>query len=227
MQCENIVCRLFSRSPKLTLVFFFVTQTGETFVTRKITRAVSKIFLGQQQVLELGNLDAKRDWGHAKDYVEVIGFSQLLSFYLNWISIMRSNILRLLLCLHFSVHNIWTHICRFNMFVCIFNTTSCLGIFDPFSKFLYDNSISLAQRELARRYCDASVLPFHVHCMRAGAWKTLCRVTSASRMETSLTQWTVITKYVIRARDKVREKRHVLPSVRNKYILNWISFNGF
>ena len=45
--------------------------TGETFVTRKITRAVAKMILGQQKVLELGNLNAKRDWGHAKDYVEV------------------------------------------------------------------------------------------------------------------------------------------------------------
>ena len=45
--------------------------TGETFVTRKITRAVAKISLGQQESLELGNIDAKRDWGHAKDYVEV------------------------------------------------------------------------------------------------------------------------------------------------------------
>lgn len=43
---------------------------GETFVTRKITRAVAKIALGLQDVLYLGNLDAKRDWGHAKDYVE-------------------------------------------------------------------------------------------------------------------------------------------------------------
>ena len=43
---------------------------GETFVTRKITRAVAKIKLGLQQTLYLGNLDAKRDWGHAKDYVE-------------------------------------------------------------------------------------------------------------------------------------------------------------
>ncbi|MBV9988361.1 MAG: GDP-mannose 4,6-dehydratase [Chitinophagaceae bacterium] len=43
---------------------------GETFVTRKITRAVAKIALGMQDVLYLGNLDAKRDWGHAKDYVE-------------------------------------------------------------------------------------------------------------------------------------------------------------
>jgi len=43
---------------------------GETFVTRKITRAVAKIALGMQQQLFMGNLDAKRDWGHAKDYVE-------------------------------------------------------------------------------------------------------------------------------------------------------------
>ncbi|MBJ7498539.1 MAG: GDP-mannose 4,6-dehydratase [Sphingopyxis sp.] len=43
---------------------------GETFVTRKITRAVSAIHLGIQEKLWLGNLDAKRDWGHARDYVE-------------------------------------------------------------------------------------------------------------------------------------------------------------
>jgi len=43
---------------------------GETFVTRKITRGVAKIKLGLQNKLYLGNLDAKRDWGHAKDYVE-------------------------------------------------------------------------------------------------------------------------------------------------------------
>jgi GDPmannose 4,6-dehydratase len=43
---------------------------GETFVTRKITRAVASIKHGLQDVLYLGNLDAKRDWGHAKDYVE-------------------------------------------------------------------------------------------------------------------------------------------------------------
>ena len=42
---------------------------GETFVTRKITRAVSKIALGLQKDLFMGNLDSKRDWGHAKDYV--------------------------------------------------------------------------------------------------------------------------------------------------------------
>ena len=45
---------------------------GETFVTRKITRAVAAIALGHQQVLHLGNLDAARDWGHARDYVEGI-----------------------------------------------------------------------------------------------------------------------------------------------------------
>lgn len=45
---------------------------GETFVTRKITRAVSKIALGLQDNLYLGNLDARRDWGHAKDYVEAM-----------------------------------------------------------------------------------------------------------------------------------------------------------
>jgi GDPmannose 4,6-dehydratase len=44
---------------------------GETFVTRKITRALARIKLGNQECLYLGNLDAKRDWGHAKDYVEM------------------------------------------------------------------------------------------------------------------------------------------------------------
>ena len=45
---------------------------GETFVTRKITRAASKIALGLQHKLFLGNLDAERDWGHAKDYVRMM-----------------------------------------------------------------------------------------------------------------------------------------------------------
>jgi GDPmannose 4,6-dehydratase len=44
---------------------------GETFVTRKITRALARIKLGLQDCVYLGNLDAKRDWGHAKDYVEM------------------------------------------------------------------------------------------------------------------------------------------------------------
>jgi len=44
---------------------------GETFVTRKITRAMARIKLGLQDCLYLGNMDAKRDWGHAKDYVEM------------------------------------------------------------------------------------------------------------------------------------------------------------
>ena len=45
---------------------------GETFVTRKITRAASKIALGLQDILYLGNLNSKRDWGHAKDYIEAM-----------------------------------------------------------------------------------------------------------------------------------------------------------
>ena len=45
-------------------------RRGETFVTRKITRAVARISLGLQNTLYLGNLNAKRDWGHARDYVE-------------------------------------------------------------------------------------------------------------------------------------------------------------
>ena len=47
-------------------------RRGETFVTRKITRALSKISVGMQDILELGNLNAKRDWGHAKDFVEAM-----------------------------------------------------------------------------------------------------------------------------------------------------------
>jgi len=47
-------------------------RRGETFVTRKITRAVSKIALGLQEKIYLGNLEAKRDWGHAKDYVRMM-----------------------------------------------------------------------------------------------------------------------------------------------------------
>lgn len=55
---------------------YFVS--GENFVTRKITRAVAKIHLNQLECVELGNLNSKRDWGHAKDYVEV-RFSKTLS----------------------------------------------------------------------------------------------------------------------------------------------------
>jgi GDPmannose 4,6-dehydratase len=47
-------------------------RRGPTFVTRKITRAVARIKAGKQDVLYLGNLDAKRDWGHAKDYVKAM-----------------------------------------------------------------------------------------------------------------------------------------------------------
>jgi GDPmannose 4,6-dehydratase len=47
-------------------------RRGDNFVTRKITRGVAKISLGQQEFISLGNLDSKRDWGHAKDYVEAM-----------------------------------------------------------------------------------------------------------------------------------------------------------
>lgn len=47
-------------------------RRGENFVTRKITRGVAKITLGLMEYLELGNLDSKRDWGHAKDYIEAM-----------------------------------------------------------------------------------------------------------------------------------------------------------
>ncbi|XP_046667113.1 GDP-mannose 4,6 dehydratase [Homalodisca vitripennis] len=47
-------------------------RRGENFVTRKITRSVAKIHLGLMDFMELGNLDSKRDWGHAKDYVEAM-----------------------------------------------------------------------------------------------------------------------------------------------------------
>ena len=48
-----------------------IKRRGETFVTRKITRGLAGIAMGLQQDLYLGNLDAKRDWGHARDYVEM------------------------------------------------------------------------------------------------------------------------------------------------------------
>ena len=47
-------------------------RRGETFVTRKITRAVARIVAGRQKALYLGNLDSKRDWGYAKDYVRAM-----------------------------------------------------------------------------------------------------------------------------------------------------------
>jgi len=47
-------------------------RRGETFVARKIVRGLSRISVGLQDVLELGNLNARRDWGHAKDYVEAM-----------------------------------------------------------------------------------------------------------------------------------------------------------
>ena len=47
-------------------------RRGGNFVTRKVTRGVAKIHLGQQDYIALGNLDSKRDWGHARDYVEAM-----------------------------------------------------------------------------------------------------------------------------------------------------------
>eukprot|EP00929_Paragymnodinium_shiwhaense_P067994 TRINITY_DN34178_c0_g1_i1.p1 TRINITY_DN34178_c0_g1~~TRINITY_DN34178_c0_g1_i1.p1 ORF type:complete len:156 (+),score=18.26 TRINITY_DN34178_c0_g1_i1:284-751(+) len=47
-------------------------RRGGTFVTKKVTASVAKISAGQQKMLVLGNLDAKRDWGHARDYVEAM-----------------------------------------------------------------------------------------------------------------------------------------------------------
>jgi len=47
-------------------------RRGETFITKKITKAVAKIYKGEQDFLEVGNIDAKRDWGYAKDYIEAM-----------------------------------------------------------------------------------------------------------------------------------------------------------
>ena len=60
-------------------------RRGETFVTRKITRAVSKIVLGLQEKVLLGNLDAKRDWGHAKDYVEAMWLTLQVDSPEDWV----------------------------------------------------------------------------------------------------------------------------------------------
>lgn len=60
-----------TRIVQLKMYFFPLLYLGETFVTRKITRAVAKIHLGQQDSVSLGNIDSQRDWGHAKDYIEV------------------------------------------------------------------------------------------------------------------------------------------------------------
>lgn len=61
-------------------------------MTRKITRAVAKIALGQQEYIELGNLDARRDWGHAKDYVEVHGATTRLKRLGIYCQFWKSNI---------------------------------------------------------------------------------------------------------------------------------------
>ncbi len=57
---------------KIKTIFDWIYFLGDNFVTRKITRSVAKIHLKQQEVLELGTLDSKRDWGHARDYIEAM-----------------------------------------------------------------------------------------------------------------------------------------------------------
>ena len=52
---------------------------GETFVTRKVTRAVARIALGLLDCVYMGNIDSKRDWGHAKDYVEGMWKTMIIS----------------------------------------------------------------------------------------------------------------------------------------------------
>jgi len=66
-----VVLHYSSYLPLCTLTFGLLCAAGPTFVTRKITRAVARISKGLQKCLFLGNLSARRDWGHARDYVEV------------------------------------------------------------------------------------------------------------------------------------------------------------
>ena len=65
---ENLIIYL------LAVEFYLIMSSGgiETFVTRKVTKAVAKIKLGLMDSFKVGNLDAKRDWGHAKEYVEAM-----------------------------------------------------------------------------------------------------------------------------------------------------------
>jgi GDPmannose 4,6-dehydratase len=79
-------------------------RRGETFVTRKITRALSRIRLGKQEVLTLGNLYAIRDWGHAKDYVEAM-----------WLMMQQKNGNDLVIAsgLHYSVKDFINEAARF------------------------------------------------------------------------------------------------------------------
>ncbi len=60
------------RNQKFNYLKIILLYVGDNFVTRKITRSVAKIYLNQQQTLELGSLDSKRDWGHARDYIEAM-----------------------------------------------------------------------------------------------------------------------------------------------------------
>lgn len=59
-------------------------RRGDDFVTKKIAQGVSKIYYKKQDYIELGNLDAKRDWGHARDYVEVLSFNSNNLFDFNY-----------------------------------------------------------------------------------------------------------------------------------------------
>jgi GDPmannose 4,6-dehydratase len=75
--CAHYLCRNYRESYGMFVCSGILfnhesPRRGETFVTRKISKAVAAIKLGVQQELRLGNLDAKRDWGHAKDYVEAM-----------------------------------------------------------------------------------------------------------------------------------------------------------
>ena len=63
-------------------------RRGETFVTRKITRGLARINYGLEECIYMGNIDAKRDWGHAKDYV-----------YMQWLMLQQKNLKTMLLLL--------------------------------------------------------------------------------------------------------------------------------
>ena len=71
----------------MVFCLIIVIKTGETFVTRKITIGLSKIFLGKSKELHLGNLESKRDWGHAKDFAYAMAHVATKTrrlCYINW-----------------------------------------------------------------------------------------------------------------------------------------------
>ncbi|XP_060046768.1 GDP-mannose 4,6 dehydratase [Erinaceus europaeus] len=71
-QTKSLCRRIDSKDYVFSFGFYVPFHRGANFVTRKISRSVAKIYLGQLECFSLGNLDAKRDWGHAKDYVEAM-----------------------------------------------------------------------------------------------------------------------------------------------------------